>query len=68
MIAVILLCSLVHGVRVFHRQFSHCAGVVGLAVCRALALEGQKVIVLEQAQAIGTETSSRNSEVIHSGA
>ena len=30
-------------------------------------MEGQKVIVLEQANAIGTETSSRNSEVIHSG-
>ncbi|DBA91270.1 TPA: hypothetical protein ACH3X2_004037 [Trebouxia sp. C0005] len=43
------------------------AGVVGLAICRALAMEGQKVIVLEQANAIGTETSSRNSEVIHSG-
>ena len=43
------------------------AGVVGLAVCRALALEGQQVILFEQAKAIGTETSSRNSEVIHSG-
>lgn len=30
-------------------------------------MEGQKVILLEQANAIGTETSSRNSEVIHSG-
>ena len=30
-------------------------------------MEGQKVILLEQATAIGTETSSRNSEVIHSG-
>jgi L-2-hydroxyglutarate oxidase LhgO len=43
------------------------AGVVGLAVARALALSGQSVIVLEAANAIGTETSSRNSEVIHAG-
>lgn len=43
------------------------AGVVGLAVARALALAGREVLVLEQAEAIGTETSSRNSEVIHAG-
>lgn len=43
------------------------AGVVGLAVARALAQAGRDVIVLEQADAIGTETSSRNSEVIHAG-
>ena len=43
------------------------AGVVGLAVARALALSGREVIVLEAAGAIGTETSSRNSEVIHAG-
>jgi len=43
------------------------AGVVGLAVARALALAGHEVIVLERAEAIGTETSSRNSEVIHAG-
>jgi len=43
------------------------AGVVGLAVARALALAGREVIVLEQAEGIGTETSSRNSEVIHAG-
>jgi L-2-hydroxyglutarate oxidase LhgO len=41
------------------------AGVVGLAIARALALAGREVIVLEAADAIGTETSSRNSEVIH---
>ncbi len=41
------------------------AGVVGLAVARALALAGREVLVIEQADAIGTETSSRNSEVIH---
>ncbi len=43
------------------------AGVVGLAIARALALAGREVVVLEAADAIGTETSSRNSEVIHAG-
>lgn len=43
------------------------AGVVGLAVARALAARGREVIVLEAAGAIGTGTSSRNSEVIHAG-
>ena len=43
------------------------AGVVGLAVARSLALAGREVLVLEAASAIGTGTSSRNSEVIHAG-
>jgi L-2-hydroxyglutarate oxidase LhgO len=43
------------------------AGVVGLAVARALALAGREVMVLESAPAIGTGISSRNSEVIHAG-
>ncbi|MFZ9184250.1 MAG: NAD(P)/FAD-dependent oxidoreductase, partial [Hylemonella sp.] len=43
------------------------AGVVGLAVARALARAGREVLVLEAAEAIGTMTSSRNSEVIHAG-
>jgi L-2-hydroxyglutarate oxidase LhgO len=43
------------------------AGVVGLAVSRALALTGRSVVVLERADRIGSETSSRNSEVIHAG-
>ena len=43
------------------------AGVVGLAVARALALRGIEVVIAEKAEAIGTETSSRNSEVIHAG-
>jgi L-2-hydroxyglutarate oxidase LhgO len=43
------------------------AGVVGLAVARALALVGREVLVLEACSAIGTQTSSRNSEVIHAG-
>ncbi|MGA0393216.1 MAG: NAD(P)/FAD-dependent oxidoreductase [Rhodospirillales bacterium] len=43
------------------------AGVVGLAIARALATTGHDVIVLEATDAIGTGTSSRNSEVIHAG-
>lgn len=43
------------------------AGVVGLAVARALALAGREVMVLEREADIGTGTSSRNSEVIHAG-
>lgn len=43
------------------------AGVVGLAVARALALAGREVIVLEGESQIGMHTSSRNSEVIHAG-
>ena len=42
------------------------AGVVGLAVARALALAGREVVILDAAEG-GTETSSRNSEVIHAG-
>jgi L-2-hydroxyglutarate oxidase LhgO len=43
------------------------AGVVGLACARAAALAGHEVIVAEATNAIGTGTSSRNSEVIHAG-
>ena len=43
------------------------AGIVGLAVARALALTGHEVLVLEKERWIGSETSSRNSEVIHAG-
>ena len=43
------------------------AGVVGLAVARALARAGREVLVLEKERWIGSETSSRNSEVIHAG-
>src|ERR1700748_475147 len=43
------------------------AGVVGPAIARRLAQAGREVIVLEAAEAIGTVTSSRNSEVIHAG-
>jgi L-2-hydroxyglutarate oxidase LhgO len=43
------------------------AGAVGLACARALARSGREVLVLERHAQIGTETSSRNSEVIHAG-
>ncbi len=43
------------------------AGVIGLAVARQLAGDGREVIILEAAGAIGTGTSSRNSEIIHAG-
>jgi L-2-hydroxyglutarate oxidase LhgO len=43
------------------------AGIVGLAIARALAGTGRDVIVLEAENAIGTHTSSRNNEVVHAG-
>jgi L-2-hydroxyglutarate oxidase LhgO len=43
------------------------AGVAGLAVARRLASAGREVMVNEANTAIGMETSSRNSEVIHAG-
>ena len=43
------------------------AGVVGLAIARQLAQAGREVLVLEAEARIGSHTSSRNSEVIHSG-
>ena len=43
------------------------AGVVGLAVARALARAGREVVVVEGESAFGSGISSRNSEVIHAG-
>ena len=43
------------------------AGVVGLAVARALALAGREVLLLEAETHPGTITSARNSGVIHAG-
>jgi L-2-hydroxyglutarate oxidase LhgO len=43
------------------------AGVVGLAVARALALAGREVFLLEAERFVGFHTSSRNSEIIHAG-
>jgi L-2-hydroxyglutarate oxidase LhgO len=43
------------------------AGVIGLAIARALARAGREVVVVEAEDAIRTGVSSRNSEVIHAG-
>ena len=43
------------------------AGVVGLAVARALARDGRETLALEAAHCAGSGESSRNSEVIHAG-
>lgn len=43
------------------------AGVVGLAVARALSIAGRSVWVLDKEDSFGRHTSSRNSEVIHAG-
>ena len=43
------------------------AGVIGLAIARALALRGVQVLLLEKEGRAGSGTSSRNSEVIHAG-
>jgi len=42
-------------------------GVVGLAIAKSLSEAGREVLVLEQHERVGEETSSRNSEVIHAG-
>ncbi|MFE0747983.1 NAD(P)/FAD-dependent oxidoreductase [Gordonia sp. NPDC058843] len=42
-------------------------GIVGLAVARAFALQGREVVVLESADTVGAQTTSRSSEVIHAG-
>ena len=67
---------------VFHPGFSHepalspsrgaswgpkHAGVVSLAIARALALRGVQVLLLEKDDRAGRGTSSRSSEVIHAG-
>jgi L-2-hydroxyglutarate oxidase LhgO len=43
------------------------AGVVGLAIGKALAKPGHEVIILEHEKSFGMGISSRNSEVIHAG-
>lgn len=43
------------------------AGVVGLAVAARLAPRHPELVVLERRERHGTETSSRNSEVVHGG-
>ncbi len=43
------------------------AGVIGLAMARELAQRGHEVLIIEKSASFGTETSARNSEVIHAG-
>lgn len=43
------------------------AGVVGLAIARALARSGREVVIVEKEDLYGSGVSSRNSEVIHAG-
>ena len=43
------------------------AGVIGLAIAAELAKHYDNIFVLEKHSKFGQETSSRNSEVIHSG-
>lgn len=43
------------------------AGIVGLAIARALSAQGQEVLILEATAAIGSATTARNSGVIHAG-
>lgn len=43
------------------------AGVVGLAIAAQISQPGNEVYVIERRHTFGQETSSRNSEVIHSG-
>lgn len=43
------------------------AGVVGLAIAAEVASENRRVFVLERNESFGLETSSRNSQIIHSG-
>ncbi|PCI51026.1 MAG: FAD-dependent oxidoreductase [Moraxellaceae bacterium] len=43
------------------------AGVIGLAVARQLSQSGREVLILEREDQFGTQLSSRNSGVIHSG-
>ena len=43
------------------------AGAVGLACAAALSAAGRSVVVVERNERAGTETTSRNSEVVHAG-
>lgn len=59
------------GLKLGHMETTHAvvvgAGIVGLAIARALALAGRSVVILEKEPTFGTGISSRSSEVIHAG-
>lgn len=60
-----------HSSRIMGSDFSHVViggGIVGTAVGSELqAIDGNSVLLVEQHESLGTETTSRNSEVIHAG-
>jgi L-2-hydroxyglutarate oxidase LhgO len=43
------------------------AGVIGVAIARAIAQTKREVLILEAEEAVGTVTSARNSGIIHAG-
>jgi len=43
------------------------AGIIGLAIAYKLSEAGKNIVVLDKEHSFGQETSSRNSEVIHTG-
>lgn len=43
------------------------AGVIGLAVAERASRDGRSVLVVDRTDRFGSETSSRNSEVVHAG-
>lgn len=43
------------------------AGVVGLAIARALSIAGRQVLIIDAAEGLGLGTSGRGSGVIHAG-
>ena len=42
-------------------------GIIGIAIAREFALNGIETILIEKNECLGSETSSRNSGVIHAG-
>lgn len=43
------------------------AGIIGLATARELSRRGMRVFLVDKSKQIGSQTSSRNSEVLHAG-
>ena len=43
------------------------SGVVGLAIAAEISKTNKEIVLLEQHESFGRETSSRSSEVIHAG-
>ena len=59
---------LVRGFKILEFDAVICGGgAVGLALARELSHVHRQVLLLEQNSSLGSETSARNSEVIHAG-